>query len=219
MKKKHVLLQKGSSLFLIFGILLTLSGFEHMHSKAHLLSGPQYQVAVSRTPKIIVTPTQKAPTTSKAVPVVNLLLNGGFERDADNDGGPDSWTPSSQFTRAGGLFYSGEYSGKISATDDASVTVSQVIPNLTAGKTYTFTGLVQIPLRDDSFTFKILIGWRNARNSIIHTQVIETYTTSTSGWNPTTVTLSAPTGTKGALLVLNATSLNGNIYVDTFIFK
>jgi hypothetical protein len=175
--------------------------------------------AITSTPVRTATPIRTVTPTRTAAPTGNMLLNSGFEQDANNDGRPDVWTTSSKFTRVSELFYSGSYSGKFYATDNSNVVIRQVMNNVTAGAAYTFSGQVRIPPKDDQFTFKLQVNWRNASNSVISTSVIKTYTTSTDGWNLATVKLSAPPGTTNAVLIMTATSLNRSIYVDAFVFK
>jgi hypothetical protein len=149
----------------------------------------------------------------------NLLGNPSFEVDANNDNKPDVWSTNAKFTRSTAIpALDGSYIGRFYATDNSGATIQQVVPNLTAGETYNFSGWVNIPSTSDTFTFKIQVKWRNASNSAISTKVIKTYTTSTGGWNEATASLVAPAGTTNALVQMIVSSLNGTIYVDDFSF-
>jgi hypothetical protein len=80
-------------------------------------------------------------------------------------------------------------------------------------------GAVNIPPTSDAFTFKLQVQWRNAANAVISTQLVKTYTGATSGWDEAAATaLVAPTGAVKAQVHMNVSSLNGDIYVDHFIF-
>jgi hypothetical protein len=168
------------------------------------------------------TPTQTPISTPVLTPIpsaTNLLVNWGFEVDANNDGKPDTWSTNNKFTRANSLVFSGSYAGKFFASDNTGVTIRQAVKNLTAGTPYSFSGRVNIPASSDAFTLKLQIKWRNASNNVISTSTIKTYTASTNGWNQATANLTAPAGTTNALVVMVVSSLNRTIYVDEFIFK
>ena len=149
----------------------------------------------------------------------NLLGNPSFEVDANNDGKPDVWSTNAKFTRNNSIAaIDGTYVGRFLAADNSGVTIQQVVPNLTAGGTYNFSGQVNIPATSDAFTFKIQVKWRNSSNNVISTSVVKTYTASTSGWNEATASLVAPIGTTNALVQMVVTNLNATIYVDKFSF-
>jgi hypothetical protein len=159
------------------------------------------------------------PTSTPGSSSTNLLANAGFELDANNDSKPDTWTTNAKFTRSNTVVFSGSYAGKFFATDNSGVTLRQTVKNLTGGVPYSFSGRVNIPASSDAFTFKLQIRWRNAGNTVIGTSVIKTYTASTNGWNQATATLTAPSGTTNALVVMVVNSLNRTIYVDDFLLK
>src|SRR5213593_2232123 len=95
-------------------------------------------------------------------PPSNLLLNPGFELDANGDGQPDSWSTSSKFTRSNAMVHSGSFAGKFLLTDNSSSTVNQTVNNLTAGTTYSFSGWVNIPPTIGLSTFRLRVRWLNA---------------------------------------------------------
>ncbi len=163
------------------------------------------------------TPTPATPTPA----VANLLLNGGFELDANGDGRPDSWTSSSRFTRSASLVRSGGYAGKHFASNNASYTIVQQVANLHAGQSYRFSGAVNIPSTSDNFTFKLDVQWRNSSGSTLRTDTLKTYSKSTSGaWDQVSVLLSlAPTGTSSAQIRMVVSSLNATVSVDDFVFQ
>jgi len=148
-----------------------------------------------------------------------LLGNPGFELDANNDGKPDVWTLDSRFTRSNTLVFSGSYAGRFSASDNSGVTIQQTVKTVVAGVPYAFSGRVNIPSSSDTFTFRIEVQWRNASNAVISTSTIQTYTASTNGWTQATASLTAPSGTTHALIVMVVSSLNRTIYVDEFAFR
>lgn len=151
---------------------------------------------------------------------LDLIQNPSFELDANGDNRPDAWTSSPKFRRSTATMpHDGTYVGRLRATDNAGVTISQTVSNLTAGTSYTFSGWVKIPNQNDAtFSFKLQVRWHRANNTIISTSTIKNYTAKTSGWNQATKNLVAPTGTVKAQIRLVASSLNGTIYVDDFRF-
>lgn len=154
-------------------------------------------------------------------PPSNLLQNGGFELDANNDGRPDSWSLDSRATRstAPEPVHSGGYAMRLQATTNATFAVYQPVTQLQPGTSYTVGGWVNIPITSDAFTFSLLVQWRTASSGVISTQVVKRYTAATSGWNEATARLTAPAGTAYALVILYPTNLNATIYVDDVVFQ
>ena len=76
---------------------------------------------------------------------------------------------------------------------------------------------MNIPPTSDSFTFKLVVIWRNA-NGAISAKTVKTYTGSTGGWNQAAAALVAPPGTTHAQMQMVVSSLNATIYVDEFMF-
>ena len=185
-------------------------------------SPPMTDFFGSGTPTPTATPTTPPATTPTATPVpgspTNLVVNGGFELDANGDHGPDSWTSDSRATRSSTSVHSGSYAMRHYATDNSSYTIRQNVPNLVAGATYNFGGWVNIPSTSDSFAFKLQVRWRNASNSVIRTDTIKAYSASTGGWKQATASLVAPAGTTNAQVSMVVSSLNAKIYVDDITF-
>jgi hypothetical protein len=149
----------------------------------------------------------------------NLLQNPSFEKDDNGDNKPDVWSTNAKFTRSNEVTaIDGNYVGRFRATDNSGATIQHVVPNLTAGNTYDFSGWVNVPATSDAFTFKLQVKWRNASNRAISTKVIKSYTASTGSWNQATASLVAPAGTTNALVQMVVSSLNGTLYVDHFSF-
>jgi len=147
-----------------------------------------------------------------------LLRNPSFEADANRDNRPDNWTSSSKFTRSTAVTpHQGVYVGRFNATDNSGVTITQTVANLAAGATYSFSGWVNIPAqRDNTFTFRLQIRWRNASGATISNATIKTYAAQTGGWVQATKAAAAPAGTTNAQIRVIASSLNGALYVDEF---
>ena len=156
---------------------------------------------------------------SAAMTTANRLLNPGFELDATNDTRPDNWTTNTAVTRSNALARSGTYAMRHFATTNAGYTITQVVSGLTAATTYTFAGWTNIPSTGDTFTFTIRIRWRNASNTILRTDNVKVYNTSTSGWDKATASLVAPAGTTNAQVQMVVSSLNATIYVDDFALR
>lgn len=148
--------------------------------------------------------------------VENLLKNGSFEIDANGDGRPDSWSQNAKFTRSALLARDGNYAGRFKATDNTGATVNQTISGIKAGKIYCFSGWIDIPDTADVFSFKLQMRWRNSTGGVISTALIQNYVGPTADWQPITANLKAPAGATSAQLVMVATSLNAEIYVDDF---
>lgn len=147
-----------------------------------------------------------------------MLLNPGFELDANNDGAPDNWTTWTNFTRSNAVVNSGSFAGLFSATDNSSKVVKQSVTGLTAGATYNFSGWANIPTLAGTTTLKFQVTWIDSTNTTISTSTIKTYSAVTSGWNQATATLTAPAGTVKADVKMNVASLNATIYVDDLSF-
>ena len=156
---------------------------------------------------------------SAAMTTANRLLNPGFELDANNDTRPDNWTANTAVTRSNALARSDTYAMRHFDTTNAGYTITQVVSGLTAATTYTFAGWTNIPSTGDTFTFTIRIRWRNASNTILRTDNVKVYNTSTSGWDKATASLVAPAGTTNAQVQMVVSSLNATIYVDDFALR
>lgn len=157
---------------------------------------------------------------STAAPVTNLLANPGFEVDANNDGRPDHWSSDPRATRSSASVHSGSYAMQLFATNNSGFSIGQPVPGLTAGKSYDFSGWVNIPTTRDKFELKLEVQWLNARNRTISTNVIRTYSSSTGGtWDQATSSLVAPAGTVSARVQMVVKSLNAAIYVDDVVFE
>jgi ELWxxDGT repeat protein len=152
-------------------------------------------------------------------PSLNLIKNGGFERDADNNSQPDDWSPDPHATRSDALVHSGYYAMRHLATNNADYTISQRIGSVAAGQIYKFSGWVNIPSTRDSFSLRLEVKWRNSANHTIGTSVIKTYTAPTGGWNQAAVSLTPPAGTTSAQIRMVVNSLKATIFVDDFILK
>jgi len=148
-----------------------------------------------------------------------LLLNGGFELDANADSRPDSWTSNAKFTRSNVVVHSGSYAGRHLATNNSNHTISQTVNGLVAGNTYRLSGWVNIPTTSDAFTLVIDVEWRDASNVLISRSTVKSYSGSTAGWDLAQADLVAPAGATRALVRMVITNLNATIYVDGFAFE
>lgn len=172
----------------------------------------------SSTPIPTSAPTVTATPSATSAPFTgNLLANSGFELDANGDGQPDSWSSTSAFTRSTPA-QSGSYSGRHSATNNSSYTVSQTAANITPGRTYTLGAHVNIPPTSDSFAFELRVQWLN-NNGAIRTDSLGSISSATNGWASGTATLVAPAGATNAQVQMVVTSLNATIYIDNLAFN
>jgi hypothetical protein len=150
----------------------------------------------------------------------NVLKNSSFETDADANGRPDLWTSDSRFTRSNAVPPKrGAYSGRFAATDNSTVTVNQTVGNWPVGPSFQLTGWVNIPATSDAFTFTVRMRWRNSVNATISAPTVRTFSAATAGWQPVTVSMTAPPGTNNGQLEFVAGSLNAAVYVDDFLMK
>ena len=166
----------------------------------------------------IATPVNDTTYTATYVPQSNVLKNGGFETDADSDGKPDNWTPVAQVSRSGAVVHGGSFAIRHTAQANASYVVAQT-RNVTAGRTYHFSGWINIPATaDTSFTFAIQIRWRNASNAIIKTATVHSFSAPT-GWANASADVAAPAGAAAASVRMVVTGLTGTVYADDFTFS
>ena len=146
----------------------------------------------------------------------NLLLNPGFEADADGDSSPDGWTANNHFTRSAAAVHGGSYAGRWRSGSNGGGSSYQQIRG-SAGTTYTVSGWVNAPARRDAFTFQVKLLWRSPSGAI-GTTVVKTYRDDTGGaWQSFAASASAPVGTTMVRLQLTTGSLKGTIYVDDML--
>jgi hypothetical protein len=150
----------------------------------------------------------------------NLIVNGRFELDANADSRPDNWTSSARFTRSTAAVHGGTYSGRHFATNNPNYNISQIVGGITAGRSYQFAAWTNIPTTSDTFTYRLVLIWRNAGGSTLRTDIVRTYTASTSGaWNLTSNTYTAPANAASVNVQMQVTSLNATIYADDFTLR
>jgi len=168
-------------------------------------------------PPTTTTTTAPPTTTTTTAPMrgSQLLVNEGFEVDANGDRKPDSWTSSSRLTRSTALVHGGTYSGRFYGTDNKDITIKQYV-NVTAGTSYSFSGWVNIPATADVFTFNLQLKFRNASGAVISVKPIKKYTAATAGWDNPVAVVTAPTGAVQVYVQIDALSLGGTMYVDDF---
>ncbi|GAB4128822.1 MAG: hypothetical protein OHK0050_42560 [Roseiflexaceae bacterium] len=160
------------------------------------------------------TATSTPTSTPTPTPLPNLIANGGFETDSNNDTRPDSWTSSSLFTRSTVAIRSGSYAGRHRSTSNSSYSITQTVSGISAGQSYTVNAWTNIPATSDAFTYRVQVRWRNGLGVTLRTDTVRTYTAATSGWNQASATLMAPTGATQAQIIMSVSSLNATIYVD-----
>lgn len=168
------------------------------------------------TPDPNATPTPTPPPSPTPIPgPTPVILNPSFEIDINNDGKPDSWSSSANFTRSSESFQDGIFSGKFLITNNSGKTISQTVTNVTAGTLYDFSGWVNIPpISDTNFSITYQIVWKNSGGSKLGISVIRIFNAQTSGWENAVASLTAPTGATKATLQIVVKSLTGSIFVD-----
>lgn len=158
--------------------------------------------------------------TIQPAPQQQLVLNPGFEVDKDNNGIPDNWGANIKFRRVGKPHLTGSYAGRLMATDDKAVTISQKIPKLTGGATYAASCQVNIPATTDTFTFKVQVSWYDSLNRVIGKPVVigHGFSAKTNGWELVARDIVAPAKAKSAQFQFVATSLKTKLHIDDCSF-
>ncbi|MEJ7803271.1 MAG: hypothetical protein WKH68_07860, partial [Candidatus Limnocylindria bacterium] len=136
---------------------------------------------------------------------------------ADGSNRPTGWTTNTGFTRSNAIAaQEGAFVGSHASTANNGWTVYQQV-NVTAGETYSFDGLENIPTTSDAFKFQVRVQWRGASNTVV---LLKRFTDDTAGaWQSvTSASLVAPAGATSARIQMVPSSLNGTIYVDDFVF-
>jgi hypothetical protein len=151
----------------------------------------------------------------------NLIHNGSFEKDRDDDFIPDAWVirhgngPNFQHV-AGGRH--GIHRGLAAGTSLVGrYRVVQHIGGITPGMSYQFTGWVNDGPFDTEPGFTILIemAWFNT-DAVIGVDLIHEMHTAPSDWEKITNTVTAPQGTSYGVLRITVYDLDGAIAFDTF---
>ena len=177
-----------------------------------------YQVSLTASNTFGSDPVTKSVTVSEDPPPPsgNLLTNGGFEV-ANGSNQPTSWTLNSGFTRSNAIpAQEGSFVGRHFSTANNGWNVYQQV-SVTAGETYSFSGLVNIPTTADKFKFQVKVQWRGSTNTVV---VLRKFTDDTAAaWQAVTAgSLVAPAGATSARIQMVPASLNGTVYVDDFVF-
>ncbi len=149
----------------------------------------------------------------------NLLVNPGFEVDANNDGRPDGWTSDPRFVRVARGF-SGNFSGRLGGTGDYWIS-SRRIDGIRADRFYRFAARVRVPATTDAFKLKIFTIEKYADGGSFTTGPLHEFTRSTDGWF--TVDwggAGSPTeGMTAAVVQLRAFGFDtAKVFVDDFVY-
>lgn len=171
------------------------------------------------TPTLTLTPAPTSPPTSTPVPVTELLLNNGFEIDANGDSRPDNWTSNSKFTRSSAVVNSGSYSGRHYSKSNGNYLIDQTVNGIVTNASYNFSGFTNIPSTTDTFTFKIALVWKNSAGTTLRTDTLGSFSAATNGWMQVNSTKVAPSTAASVIIRMDNTSVKGPIYVDSFSLK
>jgi titin len=150
----------------------------------------------------------------------NLLMNGGFEADADGNGRPDGWSANASFTRSSEVVRSGLSAGRHLAPRNRNYTILQRV-GVSPGTAYSFSGCANIPPSADTFNFRFHLRWLDAGDRIVAQQTLRSYTAPTDGaWDCVLAgALMAPAGAIQAEVRMLVKSLGLTIYVDDLMFE
>ncbi|HWM18628.1 MAG TPA: PKD domain-containing protein, partial [Ilumatobacteraceae bacterium] len=161
----------------------------------------------------------KTITVSDPSAAPNLLLNPSFELDTNGNSIPDDWGIVTAFTRSNVTpAQDGSFVGRHLANN---AKIFQQV-NVTAGTSYDFSGMVNLPATSDAFSFALNVQWRAGNTNLGAPVVIHTFNDDTNGaWQSRTATLTAPAGATSARIQMDGNSMNatGTAYVDAFSFK
>ena len=99
------------------------------------------------------------------------------------------------------------------------VTIAQIIPNLTAGRTYSVSSWVNIPSATTIYKYKLRVTWLDASGIVISYNTFKTYIAPTVGWDNAVASVVAPAGTTQAQMQLITDQITGTVYVDDLVFQ
>lgn len=164
-------------------------------------------------PTLTNTPVPPTPTVNISS---ELILNPGFETDANNDNKPDKWSTNNKFTKSSVNKHAGIFSGRHYSTANSGYSINQTLINISGSASYTFSGWTNIPQTSDAFTYKLQLIWKNSSGKNLRTDTLQSFTKATSGWQQTTAVKSAPANAVSVIVRMNVVSLNATIYTDDF---
>ena len=167
-------------------------------------------------PFLVLVPALALPTPFVAG-ATGLLLNPGFEADANADGRADAWSSVAGFSRSSEVVHSGTHAGRLSANDSSLTPYQQV--SVTAGAAYDLSGWVNAPTTADAFSVKIQVKWRTATEPISTVPVAKYFDDTGGAWHAFSGSVVAPPGATAVRVTIAADSLIGPVYVDDFGFS
>jgi chitodextrinase len=153
--------------------------------------------------------------TTNAAASANLLLNPGFETD-NGSGVPASWICDQNYcSRDTAVKRSGNSSLQVDSATGAWFGIHQSVPG-TGGQSYAFDGYLNISDNTDTDII-VKAQFLNGSNSVISEQTIASYSgTTTSGWEHTQGTYTAPAGTSRVAVLVDIYNLNAAFHLDDF---
>jgi hypothetical protein len=179
---------------------------------------------ITRTP----TPTSPAATpipTSTSIPGGalggNLMVNGGFENDVDNDSKPDGWQVSSTnvlplVSRNATQHAEGSYSLRASSAGGESFSVYRDVEPVSPGQRYNFSGMMNVPSNTGSFRASVLVVALNQWGGTVSTFTAGSWTSTTGGWVPASTALTVPNGATTLRVTLKLDYLKAVVHADAF---
>ena len=148
----------------------------------------------------------------------NLLVNPGFEVDANGDGRPDGWSNNGLFARINAPVHEESFAGSFRGAGNKSGSVQQTVP-VAGGTAHQFSGWVQAPSTSDAFTFQIKVQWRRG-GTALSTVVVRKFTDDTAGgWQAVNGSLSSPAGSTSARVILAVSSLSSAVHIDQLLLS
>lgn len=157
-----------------------------------------------------------------APPTDNLLVNGGFEQDSNDDGLPDGWTvsvPDGEFGLATGLSNTPE--GKRVAALQPSMKSFTLTQDVDAGQYqgYEFSGQVNIPAAGGWFRLSLTAIPLNDQGQPLGSLELASFTSPTSGWVGVKSKITTPSYTAKIRVQAKVDVMRATAYLDNFELK
>jgi hypothetical protein len=163
--------------------------------------------------------TSPIPSATTTTTMPNLLKNGSFEYDSNNDTHPDYWNANSYVSRSNIIVEKGLYSLLHQSNSIVGYDSYQNSFNITPGKQYTFSGKSYIYSLNPGASYSIYMRWYNSSDILLRKDLVKTYTVNTSTWDKVLKSVLAPANTYRGQIRMELRNFTGKIYADDFDFK
>lgn len=150
----------------------------------------------------------------------NLLTNGGFEWDDDDDANADGWSRNIGALRTDVAKRTGQYGALFRAVDRGKIVVGQQVP-VTSGEKYRATAQVRIPVTGAPVSFEVSVQYRSSTGAAIGSpHVVRAFTDDTAdAWTAASAVSTAPAGAVTATFELSHNGNGVQVRVDDAVFR